>query len=645
MEGGRPPRKVRLMSTFSNTTRRASVVLLQNLLWAGGFVAAFLLRFDFAIPSHYLDLNYFVWVIPLLVLRTVSFAHLGLFSGMWRYTGTHDLEGLIKGTAVSTGLFAMLLMLAGVRGFPRSIVALEFLLAVVSVGGLRFSVRAMARLFEPSEGDADSSATRILIAGAGDTGEMLLREINRKLGQRFEAVGFVDDNPGKQGATIHGVKVMGHIEDIARVVAATKVDQVVVAIPSLRGRDMRRIVDLSASVDVPVRTLPGYEYLIDGRVTVNQIRNVQIEDLLGRDAVRLDQASLAAMIGGNTVMVTGAGGSIGSELCRQIARFKPAKLVLLEQAENSLYQIHREMTRQYPDIQTQPCIADIVDRVRLGEIMSRHQPTLILHAAAHKHVPMMEWNPAEAVKNNVGGTRALADAAHEAGVERFVMISTDKAVNPTSVMGCTKRVAELYVQSQAARSKTKFVTVRFGNVLGSAGSVIPLFKEQIARGGPVTVTHPEMQRYFMTIPEASQLVLEACSMGTSGEIFILDMGEPVRIVKLAEDLVTLSGLKPYDDIEIAFTGVRPGEKLFEELAVNSENATKTKHPKIFVGNSRPVLWENIHGQIDDILMDVDACTAPEVRNRLLGIVPEYTFKPEPPAPSPQDDKVIPIRRA
>ncbi|NCG21170.1 MAG: polysaccharide biosynthesis protein, partial [Rhodobacterales bacterium] len=313
----------------------------------------------------------------------------------------------------------MLLMLAGVRGLPRSIVAMEFLLAIVSVGGLRFSVRAMSRMFEPNPSEDTTSVTRILIAGAGDTGETLLREINRKFGRRFLPVGFVDDNPGKQGATIHGVRVLGLVEDLARIAAETKVDQVVVAIPSLRGRDMRRIVDLAAKAKVSVRTLPGYEYLIDGRITVNQIRNVQIEDLLGRDAVKLDQASLAAMIGNKSVMVTGAGGSIGSELCRQIARFKPAKLILLEQAENALYQVHREMRRSNPDMVVQPCIADIVDRVRLDEIMSRHQPTLILHAAAHKHVPMMEWNASEAVKNNVGGTRALADAAHTHGVERF----------------------------------------------------------------------------------------------------------------------------------------------------------------------------------------------------------------------------------
>jgi FlaA1/EpsC-like NDP-sugar epimerase len=373
---------------------------------------------------------------------------------------------------------------------------------------------------------------------------------------------------------------------------------------------------------VAVRTVPALEHLIDGRVTFNQIREVAIDDLLGREAVTLEQQAISGMIRNNVVLVTGAGGSIGSELCRQIARFHPRTLVLVEQAENALFHIHREITRSFPDIDVVPRIVDITDAERVDAVFAEFVPGLVLHAAAHKHVPMMEWNPGEAVKNNVFGTRNVVDAADRHGVRRMVMISTDKAVNPTSVMGCTKRVAELYIQAKAEVSETVFVTVRFGNVLGSNGSVIPLFKEQIAAGGPVTVTHPDMVRYFMTIPEASQLVLQAGSMGTSGEIYVLDMGEPVRIVQLAEDLIRLSGLRPHLDIEIAFTGARPGEKLFEELSTAAEAATKTHHPKIFVGRGARTPIAVLERELE-VLRAVAHAPAGDVRSALGRLVPEY----------------------
>ena len=363
---------------------------------------------------------------------------------------------------------------------------------------------------------------------------------------------------------------------------------------------------------------------------VSQLRDVAIEDLLGREPVRLDMEVISSAMRGQVVLVSGAGGSIGSEICRQVCRFQPRALVLVERTENALFEVHRELEAAFPRVPVFPCVADVGDAPRMAGLFQEHRPTIVFHAAAHKHVPMMEWNAAEAVKNNVIGTKALADLSDAHRVERFVMISTDKAVNPTSVMGVSKRVAEIYIQALSVRSRTRFVTVRFGNVLGSAGSVIPIFRQQIEAGGPVTVTHPDMKRYFMTIPEASQLVLQAGMMGEGGEIFILDMGKPVRIADLARDLILLSGLKPDEDVEIRYTGVRPGEKLFEELSVASENVDRTRHPKIFVGRFRPHSWESVERQLAELEATVRRRPW-DVRAKLREIVPEYRPAPCEPA--------------
>lgn len=622
-------------TTFAH--RRLLVVLTHLCLWAAAFLGAFLLRFDFDIPPHYWQLKYLGWLAPLLVGRTVVFAHLGLFQGLWRYTGTHDLENLVKATFGTSALFAIAVLFT-TTGFPRSVLILEGLLALTSVGGLRFSVRAMARWAEETRDPGERK--RLLLVGAGDSGEALLREIHRSLGNRYDPVAFVDDNPVKSGLQIHGVPVLGTVDDIPGLVARLQIDDAIVAIPSATGAQMRRIVDLCAVSRIPVRTLPGVQGLIDGRVTVNQLRQVEIEDLLGRDPVQLDSDRISRMIRGRVVLVTGAGGSIGSELCRQAARFRPRALILVEQAENALFHIHRELRRSFPDLPVEPCIADVTDVPRIQGLFAEHRPQLVLHAAAHKHVPMMEWNPAEAVKNNIGGTATVAEAAHRSGVERFVMISTDKAVNPTSVMGCSKRIAEQVVQSWAQRSETTFVTVRFGNVLGSAGSVIPIFKEQIAGGGPVTVTHKDMVRFFMTIPEASQLVLQAVSMGHSGELYILDMGEPVSILKLAEDLISLSGFEPHTDIEIVFSGMRPGEKLFEELSIDEENTDKTSHPKIFIGRTQPRGWTEVSTAVTALIADADALPAQGIRERMAELVPEYHLG----APRSLPPNLVPLAR-
>ncbi len=630
---------------------RRPVVLLAHLaFWTVAYVGAFLLRFDFAIPSYWLQPVYALWLLPLLALRTLTYGRLGLFQGIWKYVGQRDLENLILATATSTVLYGALVLFSGTH-FPRSVLVVEPLLSLAMAAGLRFVVRTLAQTARHIEAD---KRRRLVLVGAGDTGESLLRQIARSM-PAVEPVGILDDDTRKHGMSIHGVPVLGSTDDAPRWLRQLNASEVVIAAPSATGKQMRRILDLVQVDGVTVRTVPSMGQLMDGRVSVSQIRQVAIEDLLGRDPVELDTDRISDMVRGEVVLVTGAGGSIGSELCRQVARFRPRRLILLEQAENALYHVHQELEKTFPKVELLPRICNVTDRTRLDLVFGETRPSVVLHAAAHKHVPMMEWNPGEAIKNNVGGTLALSDAAHDHEVDRFVMISTDKAVNPTSVMGCTKRIAELYVQSQAERSRTTFVTVRFGNVLGSNGSVIPLFQKQIERGGPVTVTHPDMQRYFMTIPEASQLVLQAGAMGASGEIYVLDMGEPVRITQLAEDLIRLSGLQPGKDIEVVYTGLRPGEKLFEELSIDDENARKTQHPKIYIGKSRPRTFGAMRASIERLLALAHHAEAETLRENLQRVVPRYQYvtpdlapqaaPPSHPEPVVAPRKVVPLRHA
>lgn len=622
--------------------RRGLVLLVHVSLFVLAMLGAFLLRFEFSIPAEYFPVGY-AWLTAILLFKVACFAWFGMFSGMWRYTGARDLVSLFRAATVATGLFSLFIVLGGHRAFPRSILVIDWLLTMILVGGLRFGIRSLWQLASALTREADrAEKRRILVVGAGDAGEMLLREMLKMYAHRYQPVAVVDDDRRKIGQQIHGVPVLGTVDQVPAIVKARQVDEIVIAIPTANGKQMRHILDVCKPTGVAIRTIPGIDQVVDGHVTMNQLRSVDIEDLLGRDPVTLDTRSLAELLEGRVVMVTGAGGSIGSELCRQLVKFKPSLLLLVEQAENALFEIHRELVTKFPVVNSKPCVADICDVRRMEMLFSAHKPSVVLHAAAHKHVPMMEMNPGEAIKNNVGGTRTLADLSHAHGVERFVMISTDKAVNPTSIMGATKRISELYIQAMSHRSKTRFTAVRFGNVLGSAGSVLPIFKEQIAAGGPITVTHPEMRRYFMTIPEASQLVLQAGTMGKGGEIFVLDMGEPVKIVDLATDLITLSGLRPGEDIEIKFTGVRAGEKLFEELNMAEENADKTLHPKIFVGRMSPRPYESVARPIDEMLGMADQATPAAIEERLMQMVPELqraaSLKPAASA------EIIPLRR-
>jgi len=465
----------------------------------------------------------------------------------------------------------------------EGVLMLDLFTTIMLLAGLRMLVRLYhEEFFSETRG----SARRFLIIGAGNAGEALLREMLRRKDVQYDVAGFVDDNPSKIGLSIHGIPVLGNVDQLPEICKKNDIDEIAIAIPSASRRQLRRVVQVCQGTKLRFSTVPSLTDIASGKLRVSQMRDVDINDLLGRDVVKLDLEEIEKYIKGRVILVTGAGGSIGSEMCRQVCAFRPKLLLLVEQAENPLFFIEGELRRHFPDVPMAAVICDITDKTRVDQIFAAYRPEVVIHAAAHKHVPLMEGNPGEAVKNNVIGTRTVANAADAFGAASFVMISTDKAVNPTSIMGSSKRVAEMYIQDLNTTSATRFVTVRFGNVLGSNGSVVPIFKQQIADGGPVTVTHPEMRRYFMTIPEASQLVLQAATMGQGGEIFLLDMGESVKIVDLARELITLSGFRPGEDIEIAFSGLRPGEKLFEELSIEGEDMLQTGHPKIAV-------WKNI----------------------------------------------------
>ena len=479
------------------------------------------------------------------------------------------------------------------------------------IGGSRFSWR----VFRDHYIAPNPNKKRTLIVGAGSAGTMVARQLLKNNDADLYPTAFVDDDHNKHKLQIFGIEVKGDSKDIPRIVEECKIENIVIAIPSLTKQEMQKIYEECAKTKAKTKIMPLLEDLVSGKVSVSQIRDVEVEDLLGREPIELDMSSISKKLTGKTVLVTGAGGSIGSEICRQIARFSPSKLLLLGHGENSIYTIDMELKRQYSDeFEIVPIIADVQDRGRIFDLMAEYKPDVVYHAAAHKHVPLMEYNPAEAVKNNIFGTRNVAEAADAFGVKNFVMISTDKAVNPPNVMGATKRFAEMIVQNLAKESSTKFVAVRFGNVLGSRGSVIPLFKKQILAGGPVTVTHPDMTRYFMTIPEASRLVIQAGALARGGEVFVLDMGEPVKIVDLAKNLITLSGYS-IEEIGIKFSGIRPGEKLFEELLNDNEVQTEQVFPKIFIGKAEPMGKEELYSVIET-LPDKDPV---ELKETLVGI--------------------------
>ena len=625
---------LRAIRSHTPTAKRVQF-LADVLVLAAAFEFAYLLRFDFEVPSS--ELPKLLRQLPaVVVLQMLTLTLVGVQTFIWRYIGMAELRTFSKAAAWPAILMlaARYLSPSSFRYWqvPLSIIVIDTVLAFGGVVGMRVIRRAIYEYRARHAAYAEAvTKTRILLIGAGRTGVAAAREM---LGHatNLEIRGFVDDDPNKLGSVLCDIRVIGTTDDLPQLVPALHIDHVVISMVEASRQQMKRIHDICDAIPVKVRIVPALHEIVRGTVQYSRIRDVQIEDLLGRDPVNLDEADIGRMLTGATVMVTGAGGSIGSELVRQVARFHVRKLLLVERSEFALYTIERELRSAALDCELHALIADIADAPRMRQIFERFRPQVVLHAAAHKHVPMMEANAVEAIKNNVLATRLLAEVAGASGVEIFVLISTDKAVRPRSVMGASKRMAELVIQMLTGRYRTRYQAVRFGNVIGSTGSVIPLFREQIAQGGPVTVTHPDMTRYFMTIPEAAQLVLEAAALGKGGEIFILDMGEPVRILDLAKDVITLTGLKPFEDIDIAFTGLRPGEKLFEELQTNSEHMTKTRHPKIFIGQiAAPSPLET-----DQALADLAAMCAradePGLRRVLNDFVGDAHLEIDPPLP-------------
>lgn len=545
-------------------------------------LAALWLRFDASIPEQYVEacksLAPFFTVIYL-----VCFYVFGLYRRLWQYASLGELLSIVYSVSLGTIInisLAYFWMQGSTFPLPRSVFLLLWMALVLLIGGSRLSWR----LFRDNHlaNGRLRAGKPVLIIGAGDAGAAVARELNKHNVDNSVPIGYVDDSPSKQGLEMFGLKVLGTREDIPRLVEEYGIREIIIAIPSASKRVIREIVEVCQETPARLKILPGIYELIDESVTINQIREVRVEDILGRDPVEVDLEAMAGYLTGRTVMVTGAGGSIGSELCRQVAQFGPQALVLLGHGENSIYEIHKELSNTYPELELHPVICDVKDSTALESVFNTYRPRVVFHAAAHKHVPLMEFNPAEAVKNNVLGTFCVASLAKQYQVESFILVSTDKAVNPTSVMGATKRAAEMVIQHLGQDSQTRFAAVRFGNVLGSRGSVVPLFKEQIARGGPVTVTHLEMTRYFMTIPEAVQLIIQAGALAKGGEVFVLDMGKPVKIVDLARNMIRLSGFIPDEDIEIIYTGIRPGEKLYEEVLTTTEGTNATKHDRIYV---------------------------------------------------------------
>lgn len=602
------------------------MLLLDTIVVTTAYFLSYLLRFDGHVPlNHWVQ---FKTTLPFIVpFKLFCFFIFGLYRGMWRYTSLVDLRNIFKATSFSSIIIVLvILFLYRFHGFPRSVYLIDYGLTFLLVGAIRAAVRQLlanqSSSFWTFRRGKKSFAKRLIIVGAGDAGEKVLREIQEHQSIDIEPVGFLDDDPGKRGKTMHGIPVLGTTDDINKI--QMEFDEILIAIPSVRGEKMRRIVSLCEETGKQFRTVPGIWELIEGKVSVRTIRKVHLEDLLDRDEVHLDEEEIRQYIKDKRILITGAGGSIGSELVRQVGRFHPQALALLDFSEEKLFQIEGECRQRFGFIPISGFLVDIKSRESAGRVFREFAPDAVFHAAAYKHVPMQELQPWEATFNNILGTRNLVETAVENRVGRFVLVSTDKAVRPANVMGATKRVAEMIVGCMNGDVATRFMSVRFGNVLWSSGSAVPLFQRQISLGMPVTVTHPEITRYFMSIPEAAQLILQAGTMGREGEIFILDMGKPMRIADLARDLIRLNGFEPERDIPVKFIGLRPGEKLCEELITEGEGITSTNHEKILVLRGNTFDQDTLNAQIDELLSVAGAYDATAIKKKLKEIVPEYT---------------------
>ena len=614
------------------------VLAIDILLITGSLYAAQLMRLDFIID--YKIFQAFKRILPfILIIKLACFYFFDLYRGMWRYTSIADLINIIKASTIASLLIiSFILFSTRFEGFSRSVFVIDWCLTILFISAFRLSVRlyferfgkdnfwkVVKQIFSSPFIKKVSHRKRLLIIGAGDCAEKIFRELRDNARLKYNVVGFLDDNPVKLGKKIHGIPVLGRIKDAKAVAKQARVDEMLIAISSASSKQMRTIVAYCKESGITFKTVPGMGELIDGRVTISAIREVAYRDLLGREPVMLDEEQIGAHIKGRRVMVTGAGGSIGSELCRQICRFRPELVMLYEIAESPLYEIELELKQSFSNVRVVPLLADIQDKYELEKVIGAYKPQIIFHAAAYKHVPMLELQPWKAVENNIAGSANLIDVAKKFNVKRFVFVSTDKAVKPTNVMGASKRVAEMLVQSHngLSASDMQFIIVRFGNVAGSVGSVVPLFKKQIAKGGPVTVTHPDVMRYFMTIPEASQLILQAAAMGKGGEILLLDMGMPIKIDDMARDLIRFSGFEPDEDIRIDYIGLRPGEKLYEELITEGEGIVPTKHEKIMVLKGTETDQILLNGKINELIQLAKDQDEKRIKAKLQEIVPEY----------------------
>jgi len=615
------------------------ILLLDSALIVLSYLISNLLRFEGQIPAG--QWRTISLIIPfLLIIKIPIFFSFGLYTGMWRYTGLIDVLRVLKAVITSSGVIILaILFIHRFQGFSRSVFIIDSLLTFVFISGVRLSIRITLlerglRLFSfsklyPFGVRGRRGKRRLLIIGAGDAGEKMLREIYKNRRLDYEVVGFLDDDPKKRGMRIHGVPVLGLIEMVSDLAQEEVMDEILIAIPSATAKEMRNIVEACEATGLKYRTTPGVGELVNGKISFKTVREVSFEDLLGRNPVNLDMGSIENYLADKVVLISGAGGSIGSELCRQVRSFSPKNLILLDKTENNLFNIEMEFQQRFPKVSITPVLGDVHNRGFLERLFKTHRPQVVFHAAAFKHVPIVELNPWEGIFNNIIGTKNIVEASYQSGVERFVMISTDKAVRPVSVMGATKRVAEMITSCYAEHHNTRsdggrFVSVRFGNVIGSEGSVVHLFKKQIERFGPVTVTHPEITRYFMTIPEACKLILQAGAFGEGGEIFILDMGTPIKIVDMARDLIRLSGFEPDVDIEIKFIGLRPGEKLHEELIIEGEGIVPSAHEKLFIlkgeNNIDPDWLNQKMGELVELALQQDASG---IKSKLKEIVPEY----------------------
>jgi FlaA1/EpsC-like NDP-sugar epimerase len=613
--------------------RSKLLVLLDIFLINIAVLFAYLLRFDGDLNSMPPEVrkNIIYIFIAATVIKVLSNGLFKLYSSLWRYAGIYEMINIVKAAFIGNIIMQCfvfverILVAKDIFNFkvtvPASIFAICFLVDIFMIGGARFAYRVFRRIVKGEKIHLKNSK-RVLIAGGGNQGAVLIRELRRHTELNSIPVAIIDEDPYKIGKEINGVPIIGQNKDILDIIIRKKIDEVIITIPGASNQVINEIYNECSKTDCKVKILPSMAELIDETVMIQKIRDVNIEDLLGREPVNLDVERITSYVEGQVIMITGGGGSIGSELCRQIASFKPKHLIILDNYENNAYDIQNELIYNYPELNLTTIIANIREKHRIESIFKKYRPNVVFHAAAHKHVPLMEANPTEAIKNNVFGTMNVAECADKYGSKRFVLISTDKAVNPTNIMGATKRIAEMIIQAISIQSKTEFVAVRFGNVLGSNGSVIPLFKKQIEQGGPVTVTHPEVTRFFMTIPEAAQLVIQAGAMAKGGEIFVLDMGNPVKIYDLARNLIKLSGFEPDQDIKIEVTGLRPGEKLYEELLMDEEGLKSTANKKIFV--AKPVFTDLVMLKRElDRLKEIIMTDANEVMEYVQMIVPTY----------------------